>query len=229
MSFTRWSPLLGTLVRLDDSGTGPPWPLEVYNPGTHNWETVGIVGAQGPAGPSYAPLLGKQVAPAGGQASFDFPDIPQSFNTLRLVLLGGVNIALGGGASYAYVALNGDTDVANYGYVELWSNGPIDGYHATNIAGDSQFTGDVAYLASMTTTDDPHPAHPTVVVCDIPGYAQSVWQKVGIVGASTFGQGEWSLENLHWHWLNSAPITRLTVAVTAGAFAEGTTALLYAS
>jgi hypothetical protein len=42
--------LLNELLRLDMSGSGPPWPLQRYNVATHTWENIGIYGAQGPTG-----------------------------------------------------------------------------------------------------------------------------------------------------------------------------------
>lgn len=57
MLFTRYAPLFGTLMRIDDSGGGPPWPLLVWNTYTHAWDAVGAAGAAGSSGGVGSPLV----------------------------------------------------------------------------------------------------------------------------------------------------------------------------
>lgn len=59
MGFTRRSTLFGTLVRVDDSGSGPPWPMLLWNPLTHAWDVLGSgsSGSSGSSGGGAASLL----------------------------------------------------------------------------------------------------------------------------------------------------------------------------
>lgn len=41
----------GRLYRFNYSGSGPPWPLEVWDDASQAWQAIGIVGAIGPVGP----------------------------------------------------------------------------------------------------------------------------------------------------------------------------------
>lgn len=155
---------------------------------------------------------------AAPAASIAFANIPQTYENLRLVLMGRSNKAAASGDA-VNLRFNGDTG-ANYNATVVETrNVTTTGYNyaATN----QQYLG--TFPAATATAN-----RPGMLEIDIPAYARAVFHKVLMARSEGMTDGSTNrfFERLCALWASAAAITDITVYVSDN-FAIGTVATLY--
>lgn len=163
-------------------------------------------------------LIERVVVGVGGVASVSFSSIPNTYEDLRLVIMGSTSAAVT--ENSINLRFNADSG-ANYDYQQVFAVAAVeDGFGAvaqTSIP-----------VASLSGTTSPANAASQAVV-DILSYARTVFQKntfarYGTQRATTNTQN--IIMTAGW-WRSTVAITQITLTPASGNFVEGTVVSLY--
>lgn len=162
--------------------------------------------------------IAEVVVPAGGQATIDFANIPQTYRHLA-VIVRGRGTDTGGFYTTLHAQINGDIG-ASYDGQRLdasASNG-----NGTNVAGATSF--DLGYFESGGAPAGSQSSNDYELL-----YYTDTTLRKQIKGRYNLAQGNAGIWTgiMDGEWRNTAAISRLTLFLAAGNFAAGTVATLY--
>lgn len=158
---------------------------------------------------TYEPIATTTLSSAA--SSIIFNSIANTYTDLRIVITGTSS------TDYALVRfrLNGDTG-SNYSFTRLYGTGSS----ATSDRSTSQTVGSLdAYNGMMTAT-------PTMATLDIFNYAGSTNKTTLGTGAQDLN-GSGTVSTTVSLWRDTSAVTSVTLLLSSGNFASGTTATLY--
>lgn len=194
-----------------------------------NFAAGSMITLYGIAGPGQTPLVTPQsgalipiaqVVVGTAQATITFPNIPQTYQDLRLLVAGQSTAS----AVYEdlHAILNGDSS-ANYHHQQQTTNG------STASAADSGGTVAYALLGHLSGQTAPAGAVGAVETL-LPNYATPLFRKP-FLSREMFEQSDASGGiyeiQIFGTWRSTAPITSIALSLISGNFAVGTVATLY--
>lgn len=166
-------------------------------------------------------LISAHTVAAGGETSHTFSTIPDTYQVLRLDLVGRSD------SNQTYwddvcLRFNGDSGNNYWGTDEQLAGNSAYGYvHNTSSSGPILPIADASYAV----------AYPTVGRIIIPFYKDTTWQKVAYAnGGHHYGtvDGQHGPSSGVCHWANTAAITSVTLLLRSGGkFVENTSLRLY--
>lgn len=200
-ALARWAPFF------DDQGVTPPV----------SWQPQPGTAGQAPTSGALS-LITRKVA-VGGEASFDFTNIPQTFEELELHLMMACNQNV---AENANLTINGD-GAAHYDLQFVTGVG-------SGVTGAIQHGNTGAFIGWFAANNIAGAVDVSKVL--IQGYARAVFQKLimseAVLQVAANGIGNdleiISCGNL---WYSTAAVTELTVTPAAGTVLAGSVASLY--
>lgn len=151
--------------------------------------------------------LSTVTVPSGGVASITFAGIPQGYKHLQIRYSGFVS-------NDAWMRFNGDTG-SNYARHSLYGNGAS----AAAFAGTNQTVIGFTYTASNT--------NPGAAICDILDYTNTSKYKTARVLNGDDQNGSGIIMLASGIWMNTAPITSITIYDDNSSFSQYSQFTLY--
>lgn len=206
---------------LTSTGAGTTYTAQTPATGLPTATTAGQVPTSTGAGTTYTaqtPSLGtvqridQQVVAGATTTTITFSSIPQTFSSLRLDLT-----SVGSGANdNASLTFNGDTG-AHYAFNELYTGGGFPTPSTLAFGNQAQTNLNVIQVGASTS--------PCTSSIDIYNYTSAIWGKnveyhnaTAVTQLILVGSALWS---------NIAPLTSITITISADHFVAGSIATLY--
>ena len=164
-----------------------------------------------------AELLFEQIAPTGGQANFDFQNIPGDFSLLQIFINGKTEKAATD-VDGVYISFNGDTTDGNYYRVYHIAGGVAGASHDVYVASDRYF---------MELGSDKTATNVGGGVAWIAGYTSGFYKMVRSISGSYYNSNEYVIETSIF-WQSTAKINRITFTTQSTLdFSAGTRCSIY--
>lgn len=156
---------------------------------------------------------------AADASSIAFPDIPQTYSHLRLMIMARTTEAAANGS--LFIRFNGDATAA-YDSQRIFNNA------ATPSGG--QFAGETFGRIGVVPGANGDVGHAAAVTVEIPDYSRTAWEKAFL--AQSFhthadATGSFFQQYAGGRWRSTAAITAITLLPGAQNIATGTVATLY--